>query len=253
MDIGKVWQALPEETRAKFVFRALLPMLRLFAFFFSGNVDQQRASGILDLVLFCSRQVAEVNVIYLIAVDSQRPSILFLIKRLLSALLFLGDTQASELLLSLRRGLAGSSAESLALAYMMTHTDAARHLSKSALPRAMSQPFHAEQLQAVVDLVTLLCSGLRSSGPPHREQQILALLSTPDVCAFLNDRPGSVSRECLSLVAQVLSSPPADNCASMLTEEINGSSRRVWLVANILTLLESFMATGNVERSPAMI
>lgn len=253
MDIGKVWQALPEETRAKFVFRALVPMMRLFAFFFSGSVDQQRVSGILDLVLFCSKQAVDVNIFHMIADESQRPSILFLIKRLLAALLSLGDAQATELLLSLRRALAGCPAESVALAHMMTHTDAARYLSGSALPRAMSHPALGEQPQAVVDLVTMLSTGLWGSGPLYRDRQILALLSTPNLCAFLNDRPGAVSRDCLALVAQVVSSPPAETCAALLEEEIHGSSRRVWLVANMLTLLESFMPTGNLEKTPAMI
>eukprot|EP00931_Biecheleriopsis_adriatica_P086244 TRINITY_DN60955_c0_g1_i1.p1 TRINITY_DN60955_c0_g1~~TRINITY_DN60955_c0_g1_i1.p1 ORF type:complete len:1044 (+),score=229.78 TRINITY_DN60955_c0_g1_i1:50-3181(+) len=259
-DISKVGAVLPAPQKAKFVFHALIPMLRLFVFFFRRGEDATRLSTMLDLVLQSGAQEASCNIFQLLlAEDAQadakgtsRRSVLALLEKFISALLASGRGQdAARLLLSLQGALFSPAPDfkpldvksGAAVAQLLRRTEvlpilAGEVLSSSALA---SQP----PAQAAA-LVLLLSSGIESvnlstveASLCSRQELLSQLLSAPGLCDFLCDAQASAPaaseglRRLCSLVvttAGVLQRGPPASTARPCTPAS--------LLDNLLALLE---------------
>eukprot|EP00913_Durusdinium_trenchii_P011741 g11027.t1 len=93
-DISKVSGVLPAPQKAKFVFQLLVPMLRLFAFFFRKDQDEERLLAMAELVHFSSTQAESCNFLRIFLMDesqlpkdSSRQGALSLLEKLFWALL----------------------------------------------------------------------------------------------------------------------------------------------------------------------
>jgi len=246
-DIVKVVAELPTDKKARFAFHALLPMLRLFTFFFSGAQDRERLSATLELMLFSAGQPLSYNILQLAVADDdvQRRSMLVLLERLIAALLRAGRTdEAARLLVALQATLVEEPRLGGALGHLLQRTDALPAMARSVLTQATARPAEA------TELVFLFCNGLEHCTPVKRLELLVHLLSAPRLGAFLCEAAGPRARECLQRLSHMAVEVPAAGAfAGILAEKLNGSMRRAWLLGTLITTLEFFLLGGHCPGS----
>lgn len=248
-DIAKVGAVLPDAPKAKFVFHALMPMLRLFAFFFSRGEDEKRLSAMLQWVAFSAGQAPPCNVFHLALADdaAQRRGFLVVFEKLLSAMLCSGMAQESaRLLLSMQAALLSGPGLQHAhvqksgafVGHLLRRTDVLVTLTREVLPLA-TEP---QAVGQAVELVLLCCAGLEACDESSRQRPLVCLLSTPRLGERLCEAPGVAPRECLQrLVAAAPGAPAAGALAELVQEGIEGVPRRTWLLSNLVVILERYL------------
>mmetsp|Transcript_26565 Transcript_26565/g.61840 ORF Transcript_26565/g.61840 Transcript_26565/m.61840 type:complete len:1033 (-) Transcript_26565:158-3256(-) len=216
-DISKVSGILPPAQKAKFVFHALVPMMRLFALFFRRGKDETRLSQLVELVSFSGLQPESCNLFHILAIeqpptqDVTRSGVLALLEKLLAALFVCQrQTDAAHLLLALQRATFSAGPEykplgvnsGATIAQLLRRTD----LFQVLLPLCSTEP------QKAAEIVNFMCCGAEAISLPTVEaslrcrQEILAtLLSTPKLADSLcKDMSQPIFTEALKRLCSLL-------------------------------------------------
>jgi len=287
-DMTKLSKLIPPEAKSKFVFHALMPMLRLFAFFFTRSQDKQRLANMMEMVLFSGTQLAACNFFHLaLSVDDDaRKSWLVLSEKLLSALLACGqEEEAARWFLALRSALFSESPgfvpvdmvkSGAALAHLLRRTEVLPVLTSGALVKALgSAATDPTAASTATDLVLIFCAGLESCPVSTRLRPLTCLLSTPQLCESLarsgfsarSDAP--LFQRCLQRLADVLPDTPPNRGFTTTTGpagrappliagrwgEVWQPTRRASLLGNLAAIVEDFLLAGEAraERLPAWL
>lgn len=252
-DIRKVEAVLPADAYAKFVFRAVVPMLRQVAFFFSSAQDLERLRGVLQLVSFSAQQPEPFNFLHLALStnDEERMSCVVLCGRLVSAMVVANmSVECIQFLQSLRRVLFIEEGKAIrpvdtvrsptAMSYLLRRTDMLLFLSNGPFLEAASSIVAApDQTQTSVGYLLALCaSGLVVCDSQSCGHLCTVLLSAPELCTLV----GGLHEGCFgfeALVSALPASPPelTSSLNALLEKQIHGASRRAWLFANVLAVL----------------
>lgn len=251
-DIVKVSGVLPVEQKAKFVFRALLLLLRQFSFFFVPSQDSARLASLLDLVLFSARQPQADNIFHLALAEdgAVRRSFLALLEKLLSALLRVGRLpDAASVLLALKAAFSSvldPQRLKTAVAQLLRRTQAMAVLSRELLPTAARPSTSPQDTSQTLELLLLLGSGIEVVGQAPFSQApelLVQLLSTPRLGEFLcQAHPQSAAT--LQLLAHLVLATAQDAGRvpqAVAAEEIEGAPRAAWLLGNFVYLLEKYL------------
>eukprot|EP00929_Paragymnodinium_shiwhaense_P116623 TRINITY_DN8630_c0_g2_i1.p1 TRINITY_DN8630_c0_g2~~TRINITY_DN8630_c0_g2_i1.p1 ORF type:complete len:1054 (+),score=261.76 TRINITY_DN8630_c0_g2_i1:60-3221(+) len=273
-DIAKVGAVLPPDKKAKFVYHALLPMLRLFAFFFAPRDDGNRLLGLLQLLLLSASQLGEQvgnNIFHLALVedDQQRLNFLLLLRKLIAALIRVNKlTELAQAVLAMQRSLfngrddraaepAKRSAE--AARYLLQRTDILSVLTTQELPAALEpQRMRVDGSLTADDVESLLhffCAGLEATVTEERARPLCQLLSLPYLGEYLCPAAGQVPRACTSRLVELVLTTPTPGASSEgeragvreeMAERVLGSQRRTWLLRNVVGIFERvLMADGS--------
>jgi len=268
-DISKVGAVLPPAQKAKFVFHAILPMLRLFAFFFRRDEDAGRLSAILELLLLSGGQQAGCNVFHqaLSDDDAARRSFLALLEKVVSALLASSRSQeAAQVLLALQASVFSPEYKPLdaeksgaAVAQLLRRTEVLPRLASQVLPGnsdlSMQAPFK------VAELMHLLCFGIEavSLGSPDaslraRQELLALLLSSPELGVSLNkaSREGqALAQECTQRVRHFVVTTAGVLSSASMTRQ----SEPAFVLANLVFLLEHLVlqAPGTDPRNAELL
>lgn len=266
-DIAKVGAILPPEKKAKFVFLALMPLLRLFAFFFTWDEDERRMRSLLDLVLYSAQQAQACNVLHLALADgAERQSFLVLLRKLVSALLRAGrTTEVARLLLALQASLflgppdyrpRDAQRSAGTIAQLLRRTEVLSALTASVLPPTLRRQEASAVLssQEATEFVLLCCAGLEACSDADRHEPLTCLLSTPRLAEFLCESQGELPRAVLQRVASLVEAAASARfgvphgrvgaSAKLMGEVLEGMPRQAWLLSNLLTMLEKFILPG---------
>jgi ubiquitin-protein ligase E3 C len=237
---------LPEEQRAVFIYKALVSLLRLIAFFFNTKSDQGRLSRIFEMVLFSGTRPAASNFLYMaLADDPQRRSFLVLFERLLSALLLSGQaSRVAQLLQLLWKVLSTADTEkgALAASHLLRRTASLQALTREAFFIDQQSP----EVLAAADLVLLSCLGISAAPAPHKQELAALLLSTPALWQqFAREPRDGTPHLCIQRIGEVMSFSLDDACharaAAILDESVKGGVRWAWLIGNLSTLLSRLL------------
>jgi hypothetical protein len=252
-DILKVEAVLPVDAYAKFVFRAVIPMLRQVAFFFTCAQDLERLRGVLRLVFFSAQQAGPSNFFHLALStdDEQRHSCLVLCGRLASHMAVANmSAEIMQFLQSFGRVLFVEEGKGLrpvdpvrspaSISYMLRRSDLLVYLSSGPfLEAAKSMVVTPEQTRKSVGYVLALCaSGLKVCDSQSCMHLCVVLLSAPQLCVVV----GGLDEGCIgleSLISTLPCSPPelTAQLNALLQKNIDGASRHAWLFANVLAVL----------------
>eukprot|EP00929_Paragymnodinium_shiwhaense_P059473 TRINITY_DN29784_c0_g1_i1.p1 TRINITY_DN29784_c0_g1~~TRINITY_DN29784_c0_g1_i1.p1 ORF type:complete len:1026 (+),score=215.21 TRINITY_DN29784_c0_g1_i1:84-3161(+) len=266
-DIAKVENILSPEQLSSFIFRALLPMLRLFVFFFiSGKDATPRLAKMLEMVLFSGRQSAACNVLHLVAADGPgRMGFLILLERLIRALLLTGNVRGVADVLQLLQQLCSAADATAAprcvaaAGHLLRRTDALHALSGAAFLLEAEGAASPEALTRASDLALLCSTGCEMCAPGNSERYVFlaCLLSTPRLWEELAGDKTAVMHKGLPQLAGLMPlevPPPAADDATRLTalleENVAGCSRWAWLVGNSALVLRSLLSQQQGAATP---
>jgi len=247
-DIAKVGQVLPEEQKAVFIFKALVPLLRMFAFFFSARVDQGRLARIVEMVASTGLRPAATNFFHFsLAETPERRTFLVLFSRLVSALIHSGQVREVALLLQQLWSVLGSASiekRAQVASHLLVRTRILPVLSANAMMVEHSDLSH-------VDLLLFCCTGLAASPMPEQVQLGALLLSTPMVWEKLAREPASGEpHACLQRVMDVVVFGPEQIGLPCLASYLTKSAERPpWaaLLGNLATLTSRMLETPMVD------
>jgi len=234
-DIAKVQGLVPADARVAFLFRALVPMMRLLAFFFWPTEDAARLTSILEMVHASAQAPPQFNVFHLLGKDSHESAgPLALMERLMAACVRVGQApEGARLLLTMRRVLGPAQVERTAMA------------TSQLLRRTKFLEAITGQPPMSTELVRACCEGLAATqGPVARVRLGVLLLSTPRLCeGLLQESAGSVGHDCLRHITEYGLPPagagsPATAAASGLEAEVHGASRWAWFLGNAACIVE---------------
>ncbi|CAJ1396096.1 unnamed protein product [Effrenium voratum] len=257
-DISKVSGVLPPPQKAKFVFHALVPMLRLFALFFRRDQDADRLSAIAELVRFSGVQADGCNIFRILLVEDEAPKdvtqkgVLALLEKLFAALLLCKrHAEATKLLQALQQVLFSPGPEYKPLG-AKSGLVVAQLLRRTGIVQVLPPLCEKEPLQAV-DIVQLLCCGIESvslgtveASLRGRQELLVQLLSTPGLVDSLCQEAApstALRRLCTLLVhtAGVLGGPHTERCQAEVLDNVAAMLERFALQhddsGNLLSLL----------------
>jgi ubiquitin-protein ligase E3 C len=200
-DIAKVEQILPEEQKALFIFKALLPILRMFVFFFSITEDQGRLAKMLQMISFSGARPAATNFFHLALADLPvRRSFLVLFEGMLVALLKSNKVcEAAQLLQLLWAVLGPADAEKsgAVASHLLLRTQILQALTAEAM-------FIERGDVSTTDLVFFSCCGIAASPIPKRLELQALLFSGPLLWERLSREPADGKpHTCLQRMTEV--------------------------------------------------
>lgn len=245
-DIAKVEAVLPADAKAKFIFKALVPMMRQFAFFFSANHngDSERLSRLLRFILFSAQLPTACNFFHLAvaAEEETRRSALALSEKFLTALVRVGEKAH---LVSFLKAL-GTALCPAANSGLITSIDA--QLAAAAIGQLLRRTPVLSFLTAgpllqqppdAAELVTLVASGFSGCSRYPEEQQRLSLVlfSAPMLCTTLVKSSALKALDEL-IVALPATAPSKGEYSSLLAKEIQGKCQGLWLLDNLVGIME---------------
>jgi len=264
-DIVRVGTVLAPDKKAKFVFHALVPMLRLFAFFFTPVEDVQRLGHILELVLLSAGQLdheAASNIFRLALSDEpQRRSFLMLLEKLVAALIRVDHAaDLGRLLLAMQAVLFKAAPDRLpvdaqksgaSVGYILRRTEALAVITRNVLPSVVRP--QASDADNAERFVSFFCAGLEVCPLDVRSELLAVLFSSPNLGSFLLRASNRAEmRQCsLRLVDLMLATSVPDRVdvvTSVLAEELQGARRKAWLMNNFIDVLEQLLLANPAGR-----
>ncbi|CAK9066315.1 Arylsulfatase B [Durusdinium trenchii] len=247
-DISKVSGVLPAPQKAKFVFQLLVPMLRLFAFFFRKDQDEERLLAMAELVHFSSTQAESCNFLRIFLMDesqlpkdSSRQGALSLLEKLFWALLSCQrNVDVLKLLKAVQQALFSPSPDYKPLG-SISGAVVAHLLRRTPIFQVLPPLCQSGQLLQAADVVLLMCSGLEAvsletveASLRTRQDLLTELLSTPNLVeALCKDLSHPIAVASLRRLSSLL----VHTAGVLATKERPTAAP---LLVNIATLLERF-------------
>mmetsp|Transcript_29420 Transcript_29420/g.67753 ORF Transcript_29420/g.67753 Transcript_29420/m.67753 type:complete len:1036 (+) Transcript_29420:80-3187(+) len=255
-DLAKLEKLLTPEQRAAFVHKAVMTILPLFAFFFSSRQDGERLESLMKMVFYSAQQVAERNILTLMAAEEpRRMSFLVLFERVLAALIRLGkmDTIANLVqqmqIALLQADDATSRRSEVGIGHLLRRTEVLRKLTEDAM---LIRPGLAETLERARLCTLVFCAVAEVS---KSTIMLSTLLSTPRLLERLASE--STLPMLLRLSAALPLPPSAEESAQVaqaLQEEAGGAPRILWLIGNLAVLVEQLLrAKADTSRLPVWL
>jgi len=256
LHIQKVGGILAADKQAKFIFHSIMPMLRLFTFFFIRAEDDERLAAMSELFLTCAKQQPPSNAIHLAFADETRVSFLVLFEKLLTALLHSGRIGDVALHVHAVQAVLFAGPEfqpvdpiksTAIVRHLMFHTEVVKLLTSKWFHKSLGTSAGKQ----ATELLMFFFFGLQACSTQECQRQLVCLLSVPRLGEALCE--GNVERSscqaCLQRLAADLTDPPSPGALTdLINEPVEGIVRGVWAFNNVVTIFQQFLLVNDAVK-----